>query len=286
MAIDIVDIDHAMIGVRDVERAAFQFERLGFTVAPASDLPGMRNRCVCLTPVYGDAANYVELLGFTDRALAPPFMENLLGGPDGVVSSVVGVADCRAAEVALRAGGFDPGATIDMRRAWPLASGQALDVSFSICLPAWGRAPLYWNPCQHRTVQHYHRAEWRAHANGAARLRAILAVDDNPRAIAARYVEDWGATPTLDERDAAHVRARDVELRVLTPRRFGEIYGPETLPRARKLPAYAGLSIEVMDRARLVGTLSFNGVGFTLGDDHVLVAPGQACGALVEFTAP
>ena len=163
----ILDIDHLMLGVADPDAAAADFTRLGFTVTPLSAMPriGLANRCVLLTPARSGAANYLELLGHDQRA--SPFMASLLGGPEGIKSLVLAADDMDAAVARLAACGAPPGAPLHIERRWTLPDGEVLDLAFTVATPALDAPPVYCNLCQHHTLHHYLRPEWRQHENGA-----------------------------------------------------------------------------------------------------------------------
>lgn len=293
MANGVLDIDHLMIATQDPDVAGVEFERLGFAVTPPSDLPGLRNRCICFPPTRPGIGNYLELLGVVDGAVAPPFMTTLLGGAEGPVSMVAATADCRAAEAELAANGFAPAPTLDLARTWRTEAGEELDVAFSVCLPAAGKAPLYWSLCRHATPQHFGRPEWTAHPNGAFRLVGVIAAADAPRGVARRFVEDWGAEALIERPEVAVVARGEVQLRVFSPQRLAEAFGPAALPRAlargapvgRRAAALVGAVLQVRDMARTARAMAERNARFTVAEGRILVDPADACGTLLEFVA-
>jgi hypothetical protein len=248
----ILDIDHLMLGVSDPDAAAADFARLGFTVTPLSAMPqiGLANRCVLLTPARKGAANYLELLGHDQRA--SPFMRALLGGAEGIKSLVLAADDMDAAVARLAAGGAPPAAPLHIERRWTLPDGEALDLAFTVATPALDAPPVYCNLCQHHTVHHYLRPEWRQHANGARSLVAVLVEADDPA-----QVTDWYAR--LFDRPSVAVEGRRV-----------------AGARARAI----GFAIGVADVEAAAAVLARNGIAFTRADDRLVVS---LRGVRIEF---
>ena len=249
----ILDIDHLMLGVADPDAAAADFARLGFTVTPLSAMPqiGLANRCVLLTPVQNGAANYLELLGHDQRAA--PFMASLLGGAEGIKSLVLAADDMDAAVARLAACGAPPSAPLHIERRWTLPDGEVLDLAFTVATPALDAPPLYCNLCQHHTLHHYLRPEWRRHANGARSLVAVLVEADEPA-----RVTDWYAR-LFDRPRSVAIEARHI---------------------AGARPRAIGLAVSVADIEATAAVLARNGVAFTRTDDRLVVS---LRGVRIEF---
>ena len=241
----ILDIDHLMLSVADPDAAAADFARLGFTVTPLSAMPqiGLANRCVLLTPAQKGAANYLELLGH-DPQRTSPFMAALLGGGEGIKSLVLAADDMEAAVACLAEAGAAPGAPLHIARRWTLPDGEVLDLAFTVATPALDAPPLYCNLCQHHTLHHYLRSEWRQHANGARSLVAVLVEADEPARVA-----DWFAR--LFDRQTVAIEARRV---------------------AGARPRAIGLAVTVADIEATATVLARNGVAFTRLDDRLVVS--------------
>lgn len=249
----ILDIDHLMLGVADPDLAAADFARLGFTVTPLSAMPqiGLANRCVLLTPAQPGRANYLELLGHDQRA--SPFMRALLGGGEGIKSLVLAADDMDAAVARLAECGAPPGDPLHIKRGWTLPDGEVIDLAFTVATPALDAPPVYCNPCQHHTLQHYLRPEWRQHENGARSLVAVLVEADEPD-----RVTDWYAR-LFDRPQSVTIEARRV---------------------AGARPRATGFAVGVADIAATAALLARNGVMFTRVGDRVAV---NLRGARIEF---
>jgi hypothetical protein len=284
----VLDIDHMMISVRNSQRAGETFERLGFTLTPRSALPGMSNRLMCFPPLHPDRCNFVEFLGFDDRAAAPAFMHALLGDREGPVSMVMVSPDARAAELELRAHGFEPYPAMALKRDWTLPGGEVISPEFVVCLLKPGTSPLYWNIAQYvgATVRHYHRPDFTSHANTARALSAVLAVADDPRAVARHYEDAWGARVVASAGGVTGVTLDRVTLRLLTPMQAAALYPGAPMPARAAGAAYLGFAIgfERLDVAR--AHVERAGVAHKpLAGGGLWLPPEAAHGCVVAFEA-
>ena len=101
-------------------------------------------------------ANHTDLVGLFPAS-----------GPDDVDAAVARLAEC----------GAPPGDPLHIKRGWTLPDGEVLDLAFTVATPALDAPPVYCNLCQHHTLHHYLRPEWRQHDNGARSLVAVLVED-------------------------------------------------------------------------------------------------------------
>lgn len=255
---NIIDIDHLMVAVDDSQQAGDQFTRLGFTVTERSILPGLSNRLVCFGPGHRNTCNYIELMALDDASTAPPPMPTLLPGPERPVSLVMSTSSAAGSAEYLGTAGIEATDVIDLKRDWPLPSGEVIQPEFSVVIPTPGQAPFYWNLCQHKTPQHYARPEFTSHQNGARRLTAIIAIADAPSAVAGYYQQHWGAAAS--SHDPVAITVGDVSLRIYSPSGFQQAFP------GIKAPHKSGLA------------------GFAVASDHKrLISPDEACGCLIVF---
>jgi len=254
---NLIDIDHLMVAVDDSQMAGEQFARLGFTVTERSILPGLSNRLICFGPGRQNTCNYIELMSLDDAETAPPPMPTLLPGPERAVSLVMSTSSAAGSADYLGGVGIAATDVIDLKRDWPLPSGEVIQPEFSVVIPTPGQAPFYWNLCQHKTPQHYARPEFTTHDNGARRLSAIIAVADDPDAAACHYQQHWGAA--ISCQDPVSVTVGDVTLRIYSPAGFQQTFPGIAAPQ--------------------------NGLaGFAVAADSFrLIPPEDACGCVVVF---
>jgi hypothetical protein len=144
-------IDHVVIAVRDLDRAAADFARLGFTLTPRGfHSIGSQNHCIMLR------TGYIELLA---APVAHPWLDyyrRFLEGGEGLAAIAFATDDADATYAQVR----NAKPPMDLSR--PVEGGiarfrlvQVEDTRFYV---------------QHLTRELVWRPEWQAHANGADEL--------------------------------------------------------------------------------------------------------------------
>lgn len=282
MSDKLLDIDHLMVHVPDSDQAGAVFERLGFVATPKSAMPGLSNRLICFseTDAAGGVCNYVELMQLEDPALAPQPVPRFLIDP-GPASMVLSSDDAAAVRERLADGGMTISPALELSREWALPSGEVLTAAFAVAIPEPGQAPFYWNYCQHRTAYHYVRPDFTAHANGALRLREVIAVADDPDATAKPYVEQWQA-----RFENGRVRLPDgkVALSIHDPAGFGAAFAG--VPELDARPGLKGFRVVVADLAQARSLIEAAGISTYTVAGGFAVAPRDAAATLVIFEGP
>ena len=171
-------IDHAVIAVRDLDAAATDFRKLGFTLTPRGHHSiGSQNHCI----MFG--STYLELLV---APVAHPWLDYYRAFGEGLAAIALSTEDADATYAELKSKGARP--PMDLSR--PVEGGVA---RFRL-VRIEGSPQIFF--VQHLTRQLVWRAEWQRHANGAlelvyAALSAKEPFDGLPQSI------DWGARGEL-----------------------------------------------------------------------------------------
>lgn len=182
---NIIGIDHAVIMVKDLDKAAENWKRLGFTVSPRgthSAHMGSGNYTIMFDP------DYMELLGVLTptehNAPARAFLEKRGEGIERIAFTAVDSAE-GAEEI--RARGLTPIGPIDFERPVTMPDGSLSAAKFRVfqwpVTEAPGGVRIF--ACQHKTRETVWIPELMKHANGAKRLRQVLIVSPEPEAEAA-----------------------------------------------------------------------------------------------------
>lgn len=278
----IADIDHLLTYVASLAAAAATYERLGFTLTPASDITamGIANRLALMRPRDPRGASFIELMAVTDPAKLPPLMQPLLSGKEGIKSMVLLTPDAHAAHASLVARGYAFAPPVHVKREWALPRGESAWPEFDVLLPI--PAPLAFNACQYHNVELYHRPAWTEHANTAQFVRAVCAVAGDVTATTAYYEALFGARGRREEDGSVGVAPGETALR---------IYGLEAAAAAFHEPAlplsdaacYIGYEIEVQDLASCRRVLETNCVAHRVLGTRIVVPPHAAAGNVVVF---
>jgi glyoxalase-like protein len=279
----IYDIDHLMVSAQNGARAQDNFSRLGFTLTPRGQLPGLCNRLICFAGQGEKTPNFVEFMTLEDADIAPPAMAQALKGPDRPVLMVAATKDAALTKEQLASAGIETSSVIDGERDWTLDDGTVLDLAFSIVLPSGGQAPYYWIACQHKTPQHYLRPDFTRHANGSTRLSHVIAVAQNPSEVAKHFVTHWGSKAVKPEAPDAPIRVTrgDVELHIFSREGFLARFPGISLEREND--HIVGFAVSVPSLEKLAEHLKDAEVPVQKSPGAVFVPPSEACGTLVVF---
>ena len=278
---NVIGIDHAVVMVRDLDKAAETWKRLGFTVSPRgthSAKMGSGNYTIMLDP------DYIELLGVlaeTDHnAPARAFLAKRGEGIERIAFTAV---DAAAGAAEIRARGLEPNGPTDFERPVTLPDGSLSAARFSIFQWPVSEAPggVRIFACQHKTRNTVWIPELMGHANGAQRLRQVLIVSPEPAADAA-HLSRLVDRPVGAEPDGAVAvpsgsdRADFIFLsRDQLSRRYPEV-SLEGLPER----GGAGLVIATSD---LAAAAKAAGASAVRSGGTVCVAPEAANGTLLVF---
>jgi hypothetical protein len=173
---NVVGIDHAVVMVRELDRAAENWKRLGFTVSPRgthSAHMGSGNYTIMLDP------DYLELLGvLTSTEHNAPARAFLAKHGDGIERVAFTAIDAAAGAEEIRARGYAPIGPTDFERPVTMPDGRLAAAKFRTFQWPVAEAPggVRLFACQHKTRETVWIAELMQHANGAKRLRQLMIV--------------------------------------------------------------------------------------------------------------
>jgi Glyoxalase-like domain len=182
---NVIGIDHAVVMVRDLDQAAENWKKLGFTVSPRgthSAHMGSGNYTIMLDP------DYIELLG----VLAPTEHNGparaFLDKREGIERIAFTAVDSAEGAEEIRARGFPPIGPTDFERPVTMPDGRVSAAKFRTFQWPVAEAPggVRMFACQHKTRETVWIPELMEHANGAKRLRQVLLVTPEPAKDAAQ----------------------------------------------------------------------------------------------------
>ena len=177
---NVIGIDHAVVMVKDLDQAAENYKRLGFTVSPRgthSAHMGSGNYTIMFDP------DYMELLGVLTptehNAPARAFLEKSGEGIERIAFTAVDSAE-GAEEI--RARGYPPVGPTDFERPVTMPDGTVSAAKFRTFQWPIAEAPggVRIFACQHKTRETVWIPELMKHANGAKRLKQVLIVTPDP----------------------------------------------------------------------------------------------------------
>ncbi|MHC4042030.1 VOC family protein [Bradyrhizobium sp. 23AC] len=202
---NVIGIDHAVVMVQDLDKAAENYRQLGFTVSPRgthSAHMGTGNYTIMFDP------DYMELLGVLaateHNAPARAFLDKRGEGIERIAFTAVDSAE-GAEEI--RARGFTPIGPTDFERPVTLPDGTVSAAKFRTFMWPTAEAPggVRIFACQHKTRDTVWIPELMKHANAAKRIRQTLIATPEPANDAAHLGRLIDRAPTAEADGAVRV---------------------------------------------------------------------------------
>ena len=277
---NVIGIDHAVVVVKNLDNAAENWKRLGFTVSPRgthSAMMGTGNFTVMLDP------DYFELLGVLAETDHNVPTRVFLAKREGIERIALTAIDSAAGAEEIRARGFVPLGPNDFERPVTMPDGTQSAAKFRTfgwpIAEAPGGVRLF--ACQHKTRETVWIPELMKHANGAKRLKQVLIVSTGPADDAAHLgrLIDCAVRAEPDGAFAVPSGPDRADFVFLTRDQLGRRYPGVSLAGLPERGG-AGLVIATSDIAAAEKAVGSSGVH---SGSAVCVAPTQANGALLTF---
>ena len=267
-------IDHAVILVRDLERARAAYARMGLTLTPrGTHTLGSHNHCIMFE------RDYLELLAVPKPHPALQAFSDFLAQGEGLGALALATDDAGALYAELAGNGIAADAPLEFSR--PVAGlGEA---RFRIVqLPRAASPGCLMFACQHFTRELVWRPELVRHAVGATGIAAVAVVVEDTERAASTYARVFGARPQpIDE--GLLVQTGSAPVALASRWTLGHRLHGVGLP-LRPRPLVAALFIRVADRARAAEVMRRNGLKpVSLADGSFAVNAADAHGVAVVF---
>lgn len=281
MANHIEGIDHILAAVADLDKAAADWKRLGFTLTPRGGHPewGTANRCI----MFKD--DYLELIGAVGPGARAEQVKGFLAQRgEAVMGLALATSDGPAARHDLQARGIEAGEPRSLSRGLDAPEGP-IKLMFSILdLPAGtvpGAATIL---CQHVTPERLRRPEWLRHANGAVGITSMTIAVEDPESHRATLEAVFGPGSTTATDSTVAVHTGNGLLLLVRPDEVTQLHPDEALEDVATVPSVVALTLAVTDSGHTARVLTERGVPFARDTDGtVRVAPEDASGVFLEF---
>ena len=280
---NVIGIDHAVVMVKDLDKAAENYKRLGFTVSPRgthSAHMGSGNYTIMFDP------DYMELLGVLapteHNAPARAFLEKRGEGIERIAFTAI---DSAAGAEEIRARGFPPVGPVDFERPVTLPNGTVSAAKFRVFQWPVAEAPggVRIFACQHKTRETVWIPELMTHANAAKQLKQVLIASPEPAKDAAHLSRliDREAKTEADGAVTVPSGGDRADFVFLTLAQLGKRYPGVSLAG---IPERGGAALVLVsgDLAATEKTLGSAGVQ---SGSAICVPPAAANGTLLAFIA-
>ncbi len=273
-------IDHAIIGVRDLEAARVRYGRLGFNSTPRGRHVGWGTANYCIMFEH----DYLELLGIVDPAEFNNGLDRFLEQREGLLGLALGTDDAAATHAAWRVADAQPSEPLMLGRLLETPSGP-IELRFrNVMLPSDHTGGLNLFACQHLTPGPMRQPAWLSHPNGATAIRSFTVVTRDMASVAAALQRLFGsAAITRTDRVVAAHTGRGVIMAAM-PEDAELMHPLLELPADNALPLPVILTLEVSDPDRSAAFLKLQGVSFTRSPNgDVIVPAAEANGVMLEL---
>jgi Glyoxalase-like domain len=278
----IAGIDHLIVGVRDLERARREWDRLGFTLSPRGRHigQGTANYCIMF------ASDYVELLGIVDPNDFVQRLEMFLAQREGLMAAAFAPAGApEEVRAALLGRELHPSEPRPLGRQLELPEGTVVPRFSLMSLPADETPGLECFICTHLTPELMRRPEWLHHPNGALGLRGIHVLVESTPALLEPYDRLFGIQQVTTTDAVASVHAGPHRIVFSTPDDFSTMYPALGIAPDFPLPGTVSVEFAVARPEDTADYLARRQVAFEeLPDGSIVVAAREASGAILFFS--
>jgi hypothetical protein len=258
-----------------------RYRALGFTLTPPARHPfGTGNSLVQLN------GSFLELLTVIQPDAIPEhypghfsfaaFTRDFLARRDGFSMLVLDSVDARADVAAFRDAGLETYEPFDFSRKAILPSGEEVTVGFSLAFvthPDLPRAGFF--TCQQHAPQHFWRAEYQRHANGAVVVLEVCLVADDPESYAP-FMTRFAGAPPEPMPGGVRLSTRRGDILIMEPQAFADCYRVSA-PLLSDGPEFSGFAIGLADMT-FIETL-----GLQRDGDWRIIGPERAFGTAIAF---
>jgi len=197
-------LDHVIIAVADLDKAAATYRRFGFTLTPRGlhEGKGTGNHCI----MFG--STYIELLGVVDETGAQGRLaQRVKERGEGGIAIAYGGDDADKVAANLRAAGINAEDPVDLARPLDL-DGKRDTVRFrNVMLPDLKLPGTMQFVCTHLTPERTRaRHEWQLHPNGATGVATVIVAHENPSDQSTEFAALFGNDRASGRLDNAEIK--------------------------------------------------------------------------------
>lgn len=279
MAANIAGIDHAIIGVRDLENAKNVYEKLGFRATPRGRHVGWGTANYCLM----FEQDYLEILGIVDPAAETNNLDSFLETREGLLSLVLKTNDAAQTRAAWDQAGLNPAEVKDLSRL--LEPDTELRFQ-NVTLKPEVSADIPMFACSHLTAEQMREPGWTEHPNGALGIHTITAVSHDPASAIEPMSRIFGSAKITETDNTVAVHTGRGVLLFATPDDLDMLHPQLRAELNTEQATLAVLSVRVRDLSATADWLSSADVPFARESSGIIgVGAEHTRGVMLEFTA-
>ncbi|WP_243368546.1 VOC family protein [Microvirga solisilvae] len=280
-------IDHLVIAVRDLDKSAEFYRRLGFQVGARNRHSwGTENRLVQFP------GTFLELITVGEGAQIPPhepgrfsfgaFVRDYLQDREGVAMLVLDSRDSKADAAAFaqkKIGAFEP---FHFERTGKRPDGSETKVAFTLSFASLEGAPRAgFFVSQHHFPENFWNPAFQHHENGATGLASVALAAPEPDRCKKFLTDFTGVVPTSPALHDLSFRLTDAHLDVMTPDDAAESY--VSVEAELDQPSFVAFTVRVEDIHIQSKRLEAAEIPYQHVGSRLVVPASAACGVAIAF---
>lgn len=275
-------IDHIVVAVRELDRAAEVYRKLGFQVGPRNQHPwGTENRLIQF------GSSFIELITVGSNAglIAPhqyrrfsfgAFVRDYLEQREGIAMLVLNSADAASDAAQFAEFGIGDFAPFSFERKARRPDGSEIQVAFTLAFAKDPAAPeVGFFVCQQLFPENFWNWSFQQHANSAAEITAVTLSAPDPNRHANFLTRFSGADKHFLPEGGLRFALDGGRIEVLT--------AAQTHKQPLPSPSLTSFSVRVTDMDILTRLLNAEGIPFTESNETVVLAPDLLFGVELRF---
>ncbi|MGO4571708.1 VOC family protein [Microvirga sp. 2TAF3] len=282
-------IDHLVVAVRDLDKAASFYKRLGFQVGARNRHSwGTENRLIQFRTSFVELITVgegAEIAPHTPRAFSfGAFLRDYLQHREGLAMLVLDSQDAQA-DAALfaekRIGAFEP---FFFERMGRRPDGSEIKVAFTLAFAEAADAPhAGFFVCQQHFPENFWNPAFQIHDNKAEDVCVVALSAPDPERYEGFLSSFTGVKPSQPSLHDLSYRLAGGHLDVMTPDDAGEVYG--SVEAEMEQPSFVAFAIRIEDVERQAKWLDAAEIPYAHIGSRLVVPASAALGVAIAFEA-
>ena len=282
-------LDHIVHAVRDLDRAAEVYRKLGFTVGARNRHPwGTHNHIVQFAGCFIEVLAFVEPDKLGDDGISHLFAvynRDFAAAHEGLSMVILESKDSGHDVSDFRVAGIAASESLRFEREAKRPDGSTVKVGFSLAFAQDRHAPaIHFATCQQHFPENFWNPAFQTHANSVVGIAAVVMVADDPAAHRDMLLAFSDAARVSEDGEGYAVSLPRGAIEVMTASAFVRRYGvpaPETDGGAR----LAALRFSTANPAAARAVIGAAGIPHRHGGGALVVQPAAGLGATLLFAA-
>jgi glyoxalase-like protein len=284
--VDITNINHVGMAVRDLAAATARYEAMGFQLTPYSPHSaawkpgdavqplGSGNRCIMFENTY------LEILASEDPKRPATRITNFLKHHQGAHIICFDCPDCDIVDRRVRGLDIETSGVIPLQRDIDTPHGVQTAKFVRTQFDPKDSPEGYIQASTHLTPQYIYQPRYTRHSNGCVQLAETILVTADLAAFDAKYCRYLGITPSREGKAIRFRFALGTTLTIVDTRDAADMLPGTLLP---PIPGIAAVAFRTPALAQLKERLTSHGFTVVAIGDRILVPAEEACGVAMLF---